>query len=297
MLVSINEIFNRFEKDTYKSIDQKSQVILDECHDLIAPLLKFHFWGNLPSNILIGIKNQFIYESDYCDYFFQLLNKQHYNKNSEIKDIIGELSSPCINVSPDNIILKYINSPYIDAVEKHSQGFKIKSEQLGNFSFELANRYFWQSIDIVQYINNSQLKNKCHSHVAFLTSQIPKLYSVTSFVENMYEGCSLYHSYCLDKDRNKVIDLNYNMVMDKDEYDQLFKCEEIFQIKGEQLSQAAHIAITHNPDLLTKYSPMIVTLFQQYIWENNLATPDCSIFSEDTHNPKLLIKNRFGSNN
>lgn len=295
-MVSIDHIYNMFEKRNIQSLDKISQKILDECYELVGPLLDLKVFGTHPVNILNKIKNIFVYESKYCDYFFGLLKENGYNVNQEIKDVISALSYPIFNRLDNNIIIKYLNSPYIADIEHTIHGFKIKSEQLGEFSFDFADHYYHKKEEIANYIRSAQLNNKCHHHVEFLTKQDPHLYSVTSLIETMYVATSYYHSYCWDKNNNKVIDLCSNMVMDKEAYDRLFKCEEIFQIEGSRLVEAANIAKLYDSNLEGKVNPIAVTLFQQYIWENNFKSPDVSIYSEEPTNCKLLMKNRFGSN-
>lgn len=296
-MVSIDDIYNIFEKRNIQSLDKISQKILDESHELLGPLLDLKFLGTHPANILDKIKNRFVYESECCDYFFELLKKNNYNVNQEIKDVISALNYPIFNRLDNNIIIKYLNSPYIDNIEHTTHGFKIKSEQIGEFSFDFADHYYHEKEEIANYIRSVQLNNRCHHHVEFLTKQDPRLYSVTSLIETMYVGISYYHSYCWDKNNNKVIDLCSNLVMDKEQYDQLLKCEEVFQIEGSHLAEAANIAKLTNSDLERKVNPIAATLFQQYIWENNFKSPDINIYSEEPKNPKLLMKNRFGSNN
>lgn len=297
-MVSIDEIYNKFEKENLPKINERSQRVLDACHELIGSSLDLRIFGTHPANILDKIKNMFVYESEYCDYFFDLLKENGYNVNQEIKDTIDVLSYPIFSRLDNNIIIKYLNSPYIGSIEHTTHGFKIRSEQLGDFAFDFADHYYCHKApEILNYIHSAQLKNKCHNHVEFLTKQDSHLYSVTSLIESMYVGLSYYHSYCWDKNNNKVIDLCYNMVMDKGEYDRLFKCEEIFQIEGRRLIEAANIAKLTDNNLEEKVNPIAATLFQQYIWENNFKSPDISIYSEEPTNSKLLMKNRFGSNN
>ncbi len=132
----------------------------------------------------------------------------------------------------------------------------------------------------------------CHFHTKTLTEMYPHLYSTTSLVASMYDNTSYYHTYCVDKDSNEVIDLCYDMIMDKEQYYKLFKCQEIFQVEGSKLGYAGELAY-QVPDLAQKEFPIASTLYQQYIWENNLSSPDKAIYSEKPDNPKLLIKNNF----
>lgn len=298
-LVSIDDINNTFERENMHKLDKISQKILDECHELIDPSIDLRIFGTYPTNILHKIKTNFIYNSEYerLDCFFKCLKKFNYNANREIYDAINNLSFPIFNRLDKSIVLKYLNSPYIDSIESTTHGFKIKSEHLGEYVFDFADHYYHKETEIANYIRSAKLNNRCHHHVEFLTKQDHHLYSVTSFCEHLYKGISYYHSYCWDKNNNKIIDLCSNIVMDKEQYDQLFKCEEIFQIEGSRLVEAVNMAKMFNSDLESKVNPIAATLFQQYIWENNFKSPDISIYSEEPKNPKLLIKNRIGSNN
>ena len=77
----------------------------------------------------------------------------------------------------------------------------------------------------------------------------------------------------------------------------LFKSEELFVIPGKSLSKAAHIAVSYDNSICRYYTPLASTLFQQYIWENNLESPDKSLFSEEPSNKGVLMKNRIDVRN
>lgn len=299
-MISTDQIFYQFDQKDKPRLDTISRKILNSWQAKTG--LSVDLSSNtIAYNKLSHVKRFDVYESKYKNYFFKLLEENNYNINQEIIDVIEDLSCRIYERSLNCFVVeKYLNSPYIDEIESNENGFTIICDKQGTFTFEYADSYFQNEERIYQYIKKagywSVFQNQCHRHVEFLTKENPSLYSVTSFCERKFNGFPCYHSYCLDKNNNKIIDLCSNMVMDKDEYEKLFKCEEIFKIEGSRLGEAKNMAIRYQADLRNYLQPIASTLFQQYIWENNLLSPDETIYSLEPSNPKLLMKNRFGSN-
>ena len=111
----------------------------------------------------------------------------------------------------------------------------------------------------------------------------------------MFEDGTYYHSYVVDKEKDKVIDPLYNFVMDRGVYEDLFGCQEIFRVRGAYLSDATGIAKKLAPNLTGIDNLMACTLFQQYIWENELPSPNTKFYKSEPSNKKILIKSKWES--
>ena len=290
---------------TFKDILYQMEERFETCvQEKALRILNSEFFENIDkprSNIaesnLFYLKN-YLYGSDKQEVLFQLLEDSGFNAYSEIKHFIRELfvhRDIFLDDDAENqfAISRYINSPYIQSIERKGWYFEVESNQLGRYSFLSTEEYFKDDEWVIFYLRNAKLEGRCHENVEFLTERYPKLYSITSLCESMFEGNTYYHSYCYDSDTDNVIDLCSKLVMSKDMYDRLFRTEEIFSIQGKSLPNASKIALKYNRGLKHYFKPMICTLFQQYIWENNFATPDSGFYSEEPSNDKILIKNRM----
>lgn len=294
-MTTTNEIFYNFEDKNKQYITDVSKIILDNSKDLTQTIGDLRIYGTNSANILHKLKIHNVYGSKYQDHFFKLLEDNNYNKNEELKNTISALSYPIFNRLDENIINKYLNSPYINSIEHTDEldGFIIKSNLMEDIKFTFADHYFKNDKDITSIIYNGNLQNQCHNHVETLINHDKSLYAITALCEGMYNNATYYHSYCFNRYDNKVIDLCSNIVMNKEDYYATFKCEEVFKIEGRFLQEAVNIAKFYNSELSKKYDPIAATLFQQYIWENNLISPDKSIYSEEPKNNRLLMKNRY----
>ena len=236
---------------------------------------------------LVNLKEQKIYGSTLQEEFFRILDENGYNKNFEIINLIYSLNN-VKEIDKKNIIDKYLNSPYISKIEQNDKDYLIELDSLDVFRITSINSYLGVNPSFLSKI----ISGLCHTNIKYVLSYNPKFYSVTSFIRPIFGNGSCYHSYCLDQDNNKIIDPTYKIVMDKEEYEKLFQTEEIFKTKGSRLYDVSNTAIRHKFELKFYDSQIASTLFQQYIWENDLPSPNPSIFSKTPENKHLLIKNR-----
>lgn len=238
---------------------------------------------------LTNLKENIIYGSTKQDDFFNKLKSNNYNGNFEILTLVYNLFAKK-KVDKEQIIDKYINSPYIDSINYCDKHLEIATE-LGDYEMNSIDNYL-KSLNINSSFLNKLLIKECHKNVKLLLNYHSNLYAITSFCKPMFSNGSYYHSYCLDKENNKIIDPSYRIVMDKKDYEKLFETEEIFKIKGYNLNKAFDIARRHKVELGFYHEEIASTWFQQYIWENTLPSPNEEIYSKIPSNKHLLIKNR-----
>lgn len=291
-MITFKDILYHMEKRFDSFIDEKAIKILNsQCFkDIKVPSY------NIAESNLFYLKN-YLYGLKEQKELFELLKDNGYNAYSEIKHFIRELfihrdAFMSEEEEIEYVVSRYINSPFIKSIEHFGEHFEVDSSQLGKYEFVFAEDYFKNDENVIFYLRNAPLEGHCHENVEFLTDKYPDFYSVTSLCETMFQGGKYYHSYCYDSVTNNVIDLCSKLVMPKEMYDRLFKTEEIFLVQGKNLSDAAQLALKYNRGLKHYFKPMICTLFQQYIWENNFLTPNSEVYSEEPKDTKILMKNR-----
>ena len=292
-MITTNQIFDVFENNSNKIINKIALDVLtdDELYD-VSSLLFFDF--NNPVNQLYYLK-YYLYDKEAKGILFNVLNKYDYNRNDEIIDFIKDLNVLSNGKRNEAVKFKYINSPYIDDIRFSKDSIEIISSELGDYLIVPAHYYFKNNPNIIRYIENEKLQSMCHKHVEFLTAINSSFYSITSLCNRRFYNYKYYHSYCYEKNTNKIIDLCHNLVMDKEFYDILFNTEEVFKVEGKDLKKAYFIAWSHDFSLNKKFESIASTLFQQYIWENNFSSPNKKIYSEKPDDYKLLTKNRYKS--
>ena len=278
--------------DTIKGVCQEKghKYADDVCIDILNHLGEF----NTDRRVAMSKLRNFRFANNdihLYDRMFSLLKENNYNINFEIIDFLFVFRKDQVQA-----LQMYSKSPYINKIQLKGNECEIDSN-MGEFSFkmasskhyELLNYYFMCNVLLSKIANGQGL---CHFHTKTLTQMHPYLYSTTSLVSSMYDNVSYYHTYCVDKDTDEVIDLCYDMIMDREQYYKLFKCQEVFQVEGSKLEYAGELAY-QVPDLAQKELPIASTLYQQYIWENNLSSPDKRVYSEKPKDSKLLIKNNL----
>ena len=279
---------------------------LEICNDISSEILEFpeiddylifsERFSDSKNNALYSLKRR-VYGLEIQDVLFRLLEEKRYNINYEVKEFIRANRAARQIDNEKEVINTFLFSPYIDGIASFKDGIFIKLKDVGDFCVYYADNKYRKKRAIYDYIKSEELMGGCHKHVEFLVRQNPELYSITSLCAHLYEGLYFYHSYCYDEKKDEVIDLTLNLVMKKQDYDKLFKNEELFMIQGKHLSEAAHIAVSYDNSICRYYTPLASTLFQQYIWENNLESPDKSLFSEEPSNKGVLMKNRIDVRN
>ena len=215
---------------------------------------------------LLGIKNYYLDIIDkYKTIFFQLLEKYHYNLKFEIMEAInslGNLKDPNQN---QELIQAILNSPVIQDIGFNGTStFTIWSEQYGKFVFELASYYFRENKQVMYYIKNNPLSNRCHTHTYVMSKIFADFYAITSLCPFYFQG-QFYHSYTLDKDRNTIIDLCHNAIMDKRQYDCLFQPQEISVILGKQVEKELEITLQNTNQKQIRAILLKIVLYKQYL--------------------------------
>lgn len=277
-----------------KSIDDIKYICCDRfttTNDIIAKTIYCkHVDGSIPQIMAchyLFILKERTYGTSTQEDIFEDLEDSKYNNNYEIISLINSLNR-AKGKEKEQVINRYLNSPYIDNIKQDRDSYLVESSSLGNYKIDSMDSY----LRVKPAFLNRLISGCCYTNAKYVLAYNPNFYAVTSFISTIFGKGSCYHAYCLDKKNNKVVDPTYKIVMDKEEYDKLFQTEEIFRVTGNNLGDAFNIALRHKIELKMYEHQIGVTLFQQYIWENELPSPNSSIYSSVPDNKHLLVKHR-----
>lgn len=242
-------IFDRFLNDFEKAIDST-----------------LNFMNCYTSEIrFLNLKYGYIYNSKYCKLFFDILSKYDYNMRCELKDTIFELSHLKYPFFNKKSINKYLNSPVIQDISYNGRNkFTIYSDKFGKFSFKLASFYLKNNKEITKYIETRQIGNRCHQNTYFISNVMPDFYSITSLCFRYFEGY-FHHSYTYNMDSNEIIDLCYNIIMDKDQYDKIFLPDEVSIIKNSLIQEQLNIVEEKSNQDYDRCELLKIALYKEYL--------------------------------
>lgn len=257
-------MYNKLESENISN----NEVIFETILDIYTQTIKkdFIFKGcNNAIDKVLSLKHSYVYDSPYCDIFFDLLKLYGYNFKQEIKDAIdnlGRLENPNDNKA---IIESLLKSPVIQDISFNGRDrFTIYSEQFGTTSFTLASSYFNFVEKIKEYIDHEQLNARCHHHTLFLADILPDFYAITALCKYYFYG-NYYHSFTYNPDENVIIDLCVNAVLDKDRYYYLYEAKDIVKTKNSDFSDIMRLVDQKSLHLEDYIAPLRLALYKQYL--------------------------------
>lgn len=205
----------------------------------------------------------YLYSSKEINLLFALLLKHHYNMREEIKDAIhelGKLRNPIINKA---VIKKFLHSPVIQDITLNQKTYTITS-LYGTFNFTYATNYLKKQKEIIHYIKTERLSQRCHEHTYFISKKFPEFYSITAHCLDYFCN-NYYHSYTYNQSDDSIIDLCGNFVMEKQQYDRLYKPKEISIILNREVEKELAITLekTDLPEHLCKL--LKISLYKEYL--------------------------------
>lgn len=257
-------MYNKLESENISN----NEVIFETILDIYTQTIKkdFIFKGcNNAIDKVLSLKHSYVYDSPYCDIFFDLLKLYGYNFKQEIKDAIdnlGRLENPNDNKA---IIESLLKSPVIQDISFNGRDkFTIYSEQFGTTYFTLASHYFNYVEKIKEYIKHEQLNARCHHHTLFLADILPDFYAITALCKYYFYG-NYYHSFTYNPDENVIIDLCVNAVLDKDRYYYLYEAKDIVKTKNSDFSDIMRLVDQKSLHLEDYIAPLRLALYKQYL--------------------------------
>lgn len=259
------DIWTKLFYDTQTNIDEDIfSLVLKEFLDITGIDYKFSNMTALEK--VKKIKSELIDDPVYMNLLYEILNKYSYNMKYEIKDAIFALTNIEKLSNNKRIIKKILTSPIIQDVSFNDKNqFTISSTQYGKFTFEVASQHFKRNKKIKEYIRKNVLPHYCHQHTYFMASVFPEFYAITSLCRRYYFKSVYYHSYTYDKYNNSIIDLCYNIEMNKEEYYSLFEPKDILFILNKDIDEelAKVERDTNQPKKI--FEILKIALYKQYL--------------------------------
>lgn len=269
--------------DILQNGEIKNDEFNDEIYDLVLQEFlssvedTFSFNNDLtPGEKVRGLKDQYIYTSKYAKLFFEILSKHNYNMRQEIKDAmfsLGHLENPSKN---KDVIKRLLGSPIIQDISFNGKDkFTISSEKYGDLVMELASYYYRTNQRITDYMKNNPLPNRCHVHAYFMSKVFTDFYAITSLCLYYFRD-TYHHSYTYDKDKNVIIDLCYNGIIDKNQYYDIFLPQDISVILNSKVADELLLTSLKTEQYLDRCHLLKIALYKQYLssigYHGNLET-------------------------
>lgn len=260
-------LFQEFETKNRKRNIKIFEEVLDDFSKEIGR--NFNYTSSLDPIGKFGIlKRNYVYDSKYCELFFQLLDYHNYILKHEIKDAIFDLSRLSDPNKNKELIKRLLHSPIIDDISfnGHDQ-FDIYSDRYGLTIYKLASKYFSYSRNskkIREYISKSELPQHCHFHTDFLARLLPEFYSITALCSSYFQGY-YYHSYSYDAKEDMIIDLCSNAVIPKEQFYNIFEPNEVARTLNKEYLQTLYLTDLRVSLPQEFLPPLKIALYQQYL--------------------------------
>lgn len=186
-------------------------------------------------NIVAGLFaiDSLVFDKDYQEYIFSILDENHYYMKKFIKDLIKFLGNAKNQEEREKTIDRYQKLWLINNIKYNGvDGYTIESSY-GDFSFTLADRVLTDE-DIVSYIKNGDHRKTCEENAATLLSSYDDAYTICSLARNYFTD-RYYHFYSYLKHKDAVLDICSNMLMKKETFDDLYDTKEILFMRNDEL--------------------------------------------------------------
>ena len=173
------------------------------------------------------------------DLIYEFLQKQGYNMDNLVKEFIRRIASYDFEQESHKVSrdLKAYDFIIEDVFVAEDGLITVKTKVGESFRFYQADKYFSEDTDLGKYVMSNHGKNNCHDYTESLQSYLPDAVSVTAQLAREFDGNYYMHSY-VELNENQVLDLNFNMVMNKDDFEKLMKPKKkCFICKNKEIKQ------------------------------------------------------------
>lgn len=171
-------------------------------------------------------------QPQFFEEFHEILNKYGFNDKTYLDYAIKKITKNASNVQAfiDGLIkVGIINDVY----DMENNSINIES-CLGKYNFFLANEYYIENKEIVEYIANENLNRNCHANTLFLLKSIKDGEAVTAKCSSMFNNL-YYHSYY--RCNGVICDLNINCVMSEQDYNNIYNPQIISVVNIDNLEE------------------------------------------------------------
>lgn len=159
------------------------------------------------------------------DLIYQFLQEKGYNTNNLVKGFIRRIAK-YDDLQEDSYSLYSDQKAYdivIENVSFSEDGLVTVETKTGEiFSFYQADKYFPEDSELGQYIKENHGENNCHDYTENLQKFLPDSVSVTAQLARDFDENYYMHSY-VELNENQVLDLTFNIVMDKKQFESLMQ--------------------------------------------------------------------------
>lgn len=239
--ITTEDLVRYYNDGFIKKNDDIAFKVISDFEILIGQRMDFYtndteFYGVENLCKMLSLKYGNLVDSPYVDDFYSILLSYGYFLKHDIIGAIQRLGNlPNPNNNKD-LIRRIISSPVIDDISFDGETFTIYSHVFGTYSFHLANQFFKDNRELLKFMSENKMTGNCHKNTEEMSKLFPEFYSITALCQFYFLGY-FYHSYSLDKEENKVIDLNNNAVIDKELFDKLYMPKELMCIKNSRVSK------------------------------------------------------------
>lgn len=171
-------------------------------------------------------------QPQFFEEFHEILSKYAFNDKTYLDYAIKKITKNASNVQAfiDGLIkVGIINDVY----DMENNSINIES-CLGKYNFFLANEYYIENKEIVEYIANENLNRNCHANTLFLLKSIKDGEAVTAKCSSMFNNL-YYHSYY--RCNGVICDLNINCVMSEQDYNNIYNPQIISVVNIDNLEE------------------------------------------------------------
>lgn len=202
-----------------------------------------------------------VFDECYQEYILALLGNNHYYMKTFIKIFIKFLGNAKTQEERDKIIDRYQKLLLINNVKYNGVDSYTIQSAYGDYSFTLADKVLEDKY-LVSYIRNGDHRKTCHENATRLLNTYDDLYTICSLVRSYFIGY-YYHSYSYIKEKNLVLDICSNMLMEKGEFDDLFGVRELLNMRNDELRKEYITSIRQVKSKLDDESVLKCALYHQ----------------------------------
>lgn len=263
----IYALFNYYEINGRINNGNKFKVIIDAINERLNTSFSYDLHvpklGDDEQNIAAGLFaiDALVFDECYQEYILALLGNNHYYMKTFIKDLIKMLGNSKTEEERKIIIDQYQKLLLINNIKYNGVDRYTIQSAYGDYSFTLADRVL-EDPEIISYIRNEDHRKTCHENATKLLNAYDDIYTICSLVRNYFVGY-YYHSYSYIKEKDLVLDICSNMLMERQEFDDLFGVRELLFMRNDELRKEYFTTIRQVKSKLDDESVLKCALYHQ----------------------------------
>jgi len=250
---------NKWEEDEIILLDK----LIKYLNSIIEKDL-YEFANTKDSVEVYNILNGWLFNF-YKKEFIKGLNYVEIDFNTYAKSLLfGFILSVTNNRSNEAIIYNLLKSSNIieEVYEIDEETYEIVTNDFGSIIFAKADSMISKDEETLNFINKlgENKKDGCHEITEFLIKQYPDFKAVTSICQKGLNK-KYYHSFAIDKEN--IIDLTNNLIMDKNSYYLLQNVEQLNIVDYKEYLEENNKTIKYD-ESKTLYNLLRNALYNKY---------------------------------